>query len=153
MYGSVSAGLGKCLFCVTFLRRLVWLNQKILTTSDDLCWPIATSGCWISKTSSFQQNHFLLHRQHDPFFKFYYYITLSCDQELDFDGFHDFFTSLIVLLEVEWAPLKIYKTYLLTFEKSPMWCSAAGSQYNNYIKQKFSLSCRNWPIWVSSGEK
>ena len=27
-------------------RRLMWPNQKILTTSVDLCWLIVSSGCW-----------------------------------------------------------------------------------------------------------
>ena len=38
-YGSVSPGRGKCLFNVLFFfqsRRVVWLNQTILTTSVDL---------------------------------------------------------------------------------------------------------------------
>ena len=38
-YGSVSPGRGKCLFYGIFFfksRRLVWLNQTILTTSVDL---------------------------------------------------------------------------------------------------------------------
>ena len=47
-YGSDSAGRGKCLFYVTFFksRRLVWPNQKILTTSVDLCWLIMTFSFW-----------------------------------------------------------------------------------------------------------
>ena len=49
-YGSVSPGRGKCPFNVLFFlsRRLVWLNQTILTTSVDLWWLIMTFWFWKS---------------------------------------------------------------------------------------------------------